>query len=486
MPSSRRALAAVLLACGLAGAPVTTAVAAPAAGVTFTDAAFRQCVSSALNQAPSAPITPAQAASLTSLVCDYPAVGALGGVASLTNLVSLDLGGSTRVSDLSPLAGMTRLRTLVAPNGRIRDLAPLQRLTGLTRLEVGNNPVRSLWPLTSLTRLTTLYVDGATWTTLLPLRPLTGLQKLSVSQDGTVDIGPLAALTKLWYLNLSVPDVTDLSSLRSLTGLTQLNLHAGAADLAPLGPLTRLQTLSVDVADGSRGGAAALTGKPALVELSATGLPLTSLAPVASSTRLTTLFLVSKGLRDVSALKAMPRLGTVVLSGVDRADLSPLSRLPALDFLSIDDSRLGPLSQLRGFPALTSLELTNDGLSSLDGFVVPAELSSLSVSGNHLGDLRTLSCDLLVNALGQTVPAPKAVVGHAYRLSLAGAPSQTVRLAASSSWTSSGTSVTYREAGTFRVPFTADGPDDCSGVSFDGVVVQTAGASQLLPGPRHL
>ena len=131
------------------------------------------------------------------------------------------------------------------------------------------------------------------------------------------------------------------------------------------------------------------------------------------------------------------------MSGVDRADFSPLSQLGQLSYVAISDSRLGPVSQFNGFDSLDTLQLDGDQLTSLAGFRVPARLTSLDVSGNHLADISTLGCGVLVNALAQTVDAARASVGQPSALPLASVRGQTVQLGASKDWTSVGTSITY-------------------------------------------
>lgn len=420
---------------------------------------------------PSSPITAGQAASLTSLDCGELSPASLGGAQALTGLTTLTVSYGSTVTDLAPLARLTGLRELTVPLGRVTDLSPLRGLTGLTRLDVYGNPVSSLEPLTGLTELTYLDVTGSSWTTLEPLRHLTKLRRLSADQEGQVDISAVAALTGLQRLDLVVPDVRSLAPLRSLTGLTQANVQAATTDVSALAPLRRLQTLSLNVGGGD---GAALSDKPDLTELSVYGVRLPSLDVLGSSTRLRWLVAVAPSIGDVSALRGMPQLSELILSGVDRADFSPLSRLPELSYVSVSDSRLGPVRQFNGFVGLESLQLSNDQIADLDGFRVPANLTSLDVSGNHLADISPLGCGLLVNALAQTVDAGPATVGQPFRLPLASVAGQTVSLGPSSAWRTNGTSITYASAGTFEVPFVADGPPECGEVQLAGVVTQVA------------
>lgn len=470
---------ALALAAGLTGAQLTSAAAAPSSAVTFADPAFRACVSGELGQPSSAPITKAQAASVTDLYCEVQYVRGLGGAQALTNLASLrwDAAG---VFDLTPLAGLTRLRTLTVPNSPVRDLRPLKALTGLTSLTV-TGPTTDISPLSSLTRLT--YLNLQTWRSLEPLRPLTNLRTLYLGeQEGQVDISALSSLTRLRLLWLRAPDVRDLAPLRKLTGLTELLLTSGPADFSVLKPMTRLQKLSFGTPSGKgRGAKSALRHKPDLVELTVYGARLRSLDALAASTRLEELTVNLVGLRDLGAARRMTELRYVNLTGLEKASVRPLSALPRLTELRILESRLGPLRQFRGFPALTDLYLYKDGLRSLDGFPLPPSLTYLDLESNRLRDLGDLTCaGPRISALDQTVEVRRARVGKPFDLALRATPQQQVRLGSSTSWTAAGTTITYKAPGTYRVPFSASKPAACSDLNTDvdykGVVVQTARA----------
>ena len=468
---TRRATGALLLACGLSTVPLSTAVAAPSDTVSFADPTFRACVAGNLGMPASSPVTRAQAGPLTIIDYGDSAPASLAGAEALTNLSELSLFGGSKVSDLVPLAKLTALQELNLPGSKVTDLTPLSGLTGMTELNVADNPVKSLAPLSRLTRLTSLDVTGATWTSLEPLRGLTALRRLNADQEGQVDISAVAVLTSLDRLTLTVPDVRSLAPLQSLTLLTRLNVQAAATDISALAPMSRLQVLSLNVKGGD---GAALAGKPYLTDLSVYGLRLRSLDAIASSTNLSSLIVASDGLGDVSALKNMDQLGELILSGVDQADFRPLSQLPDLGYVSVASSRLGPPSQFNDFMTLNTLELTEDQIDSLAGFRVPANLTYLNLSSNHLRDISMLPCSLLVNARDQTVVERQTQARQRYQLSLSSIPQQTVELDASPLWTTSGTAITYAKAGSYQVPFFVAGPPECGGVEFEGVVSQNA------------
>ena len=113
--------------------------------------------------------------------------------------------GSSRynITDLTPLAGLTKLEKLSLPQNQITDLTPLAGMTELKTLYLVQNQITDLTPLAGLTKLEMLY---------LHTNPIT-------------DLTPLAGLTKLEGLGLQWNQVTDLTPLAGLTGLKRLFLR---------------------------------------------------------------------------------------------------------------------------------------------------------------------------------------------------------------------------------------------------------------------
>lgn len=71
----------------------------------------------------------------------------------LSALRELNLRGCTGLSDLGPLAGLTRLEHLRLGYTRVRDLRPLAKLEQLTTLELAGTPVSELSPIFQLPSL---------------------------------------------------------------------------------------------------------------------------------------------------------------------------------------------------------------------------------------------------------------------------------------------------------------------------------------------
>jgi Leucine-rich repeat (LRR) protein len=82
--------------------------------------------------------------------------------------MSLYLGGN-RISDLAPLAKLTRLSSLSLPRNQIRDLGPLASVHKLMTIDLSDNEISDLTPLTKQTEVTLLMLERNKITDLTPL-----------------------------------------------------------------------------------------------------------------------------------------------------------------------------------------------------------------------------------------------------------------------------------------------------------------------------
>ena len=151
---------------------------------------------------------------------------------------------SNAVSDVSPLAGLTQLKTLWLSSNGITDVSPLAELMQLTVLYLEDNRITDVSPLAGLTQLAVLNLSNNGITDVSPLAGLTQLKTLWLNSNGITDMSPLAGLTQLRTLWLSNNGITDVSPLTSLTQLRTLWLsNNGIVDVTPLAKLTQLKRL---------------------------------------------------------------------------------------------------------------------------------------------------------------------------------------------------------------------------------------------------
>ena len=87
----------------------------------------------------------------------------------------------TEVSNVSPLAKLTELRTLDLTNTQVSDVSALAKLTKLKSLDLNYTQVRDVSPLAKLTNLEKLYFHNTQVSDLTPLAKLTKLLLLRFS-----------------------------------------------------------------------------------------------------------------------------------------------------------------------------------------------------------------------------------------------------------------------------------------------------------------
>jgi hypothetical protein len=180
------------------------------------------------------PLDVAALQSLRGLNLSNTRVSDLSPLAGMTGMRDLSL-SNTRVSDLSPLAGLTRLRTLRLDNTQVIDLSPLAGMLGLEALLLSKTQVSDVCPIAGMTGMKTLLLDNTQVNDLFPLAGMAGMRDLSLSNTRVSDLSPLAGLTGMRELLLDNTQVSDLSPLAGMWGLATLWLdNTQVRDLRPL------------------------------------------------------------------------------------------------------------------------------------------------------------------------------------------------------------------------------------------------------------
>jgi len=103
---------------------------------------------------------------------DLREIQSLKGLEHAISLQSLAI-SFTKVSDLTPLAGLENLRVLVLGNNRITDITPLAGLIHLELLDLQNNQISDISPLKGLVNLKLLNLSG---NQIIDFTPIYGLE----------------------------------------------------------------------------------------------------------------------------------------------------------------------------------------------------------------------------------------------------------------------------------------------------------------------
>ena len=215
-------------------------------------------------------------------------------------------------------------------------MSPLSELTQLRDLLLGFNGIRDFSWMESLTNLTDVefYGNDAAYTNVAGLENSKQLHSLTLPMR--------KAGTGLYEIN----------DLAELTSLTYLNIPGGIEDLSPLGGLTKLQTLMIDVNLDSSEGDTSLEPLRGLTELSQLSLTMwgeelsVDLSPLAPLTKLQNLILkienngsqaAPPSVMNLSALEGMDALRSITLYVNNVTDISPLGKVKNLQSLYISN-----------------------------------------------------------------------------------------------------------------------------------------------------
>ena len=225
---------------------------------------FRTAIEIALGKAAGNPITPSEMATLPRLEAPNANISDLTGLEYATNLTELFLGNeyveaegrwinSNSVSNLSPLAGLTQLRTLILRSNNITDISALAELANLTRLWADNNNISDISALAGLANLTSLNLGGNNITDISLVAGLTNLIELWLGYNSITDIPAVVKLTNLTALGLQGNNISDLSFLSGLTNLKTLRVEYNSiSDLSPLVANTGLGSGDTVYVQGNR------------------------------------------------------------------------------------------------------------------------------------------------------------------------------------------------------------------------------------------
>ncbi len=275
---------------------------------------------------------------------DSTGISDISPLAGLTKLTSLDL-YHNRVNDISPLENMTNLEKLWLNDNQVTDISPLQNLTDLKRLFVNENNISDISVLSNLTALDHINLSYNSISDISVLSNLTALTHLNISKNSISDISKLENLTALRTLNISENSISDISKLRKLTPLTRLYLWDNKVeDISALSDMTALTDL--DLTDNSISDISVLSNLNALINLNLVGNSIEDISALDGLTNLTSLSLASNSIIDISALDGLTNLSRLNLFGNSVTDISSLAELTSLTFLSLAGNTLSDYTQV--------------------------------------------------------------------------------------------------------------------------------------------
>ena len=195
------------------------------------DVNLRAKIAESLNKPKNAKLNAADMLKLTGLEAQNANIRNLTGIQYAHNLSYLNLGAvyiegkgnvnNNKVSDLSPLRGLTALADLNLSYLTLTDISTLAELKQLTVLWLNNNNISDIFALSELEQLISLHLGNNNISDVSPLRGITQMEHLYLDNNNISDVSALAGLkqlTVLWLNNNNISDIFALLVALSLTG----------------------------------------------------------------------------------------------------------------------------------------------------------------------------------------------------------------------------------------------------------------------------
>lgn len=233
-----------------------------------------------------------------------------------------------KVSRLYGLEYAEDLRYLSLPYQRVTDLSPLAGLTKLVFLNLKDNEFTSPDENSMETTYrgkTTTQTPGDRITDFTPLKNLKNLEYLDVygAKPGKT-IDALSGLTKLRSLSIWANGVDNINFAKDLNELVLFNAQGNPiSDISPLKGAVKIETLNLDAGNTNEGKAklediSLLKDMPNLTFLNISNQNVSDLSALADAEHLEEFWAINNpNLKDFSLLKKLPRLTKVVVDVKD-------------------------------------------------------------------------------------------------------------------------------------------------------------------------
>ncbi len=184
--------------------------------------------------------------SLVTLLLGFQKISDVSPIAGLTNLQNLSFDGCRTIRDISPLANLTHLTYFSILDNIVSDISCVRNMVDLRYLNLNSNPVSDLSPLATLGSLTELVVTHAATSDISSLSHLTKLQHLMIISSNVTDVSSFAPLTELIYADLFDNRIENIDSVKTCTNLRRLLLSKNRIhDVSALKYLSRLEIVEL-------------------------------------------------------------------------------------------------------------------------------------------------------------------------------------------------------------------------------------------------
>lgn len=248
------------------------------------------------------------------------------------------------IRDISDLAYMNNLHTLMLDRQQITDISSLEGLP-LTELSLCDNPLKDLSALESVSTLTRLSLGETKVTDLTPLRGSEQLAFLDLTNSEARKIAPLAGLP-ITNLQMTMVEEEDYEVLKQFP-LTKLALHSWSAELEDIvGELDADSLKELTIYAYQHNSLEPLEGLTGLTSLDLYGSNLISLEGIENFPGLQRLGIGKTAVKDLSPLCSLTELLDIQIQNADVMDFTPLKNMKTLLNIGCDEVQLEEINKI--------------------------------------------------------------------------------------------------------------------------------------------
>ena len=320
---------------------------------------------------------------------------------ALTNMEELQgiqISHNNIINDITPLAGKAKLRGVLIWGCPITDISPLTDLPSIEYIDLCGNQISEIPSFENAPKLKKLYIYNNKVSDVSILKNHTQLERLNLRDNNITDISALAALTNLKWIDLTNNPITDFSPLAELSQTT--NIIAGDVNI----PDRNLRAAIADALGKDITGVLPITFEDmaTLTTLRASDKDIKDLTGLESAINLTELRIGHNPISDLSPIATLIKLRTISFYNTQATDLLPLTSLHNLEEISADHTRISNLDPLAGLKKLRKLDTVGSDISDLSPLAGLTNLTRLRLYDCQATDISPLKGLTKLRWLGLT------------------------------------------------------------------------------------
>jgi Leucine-rich repeat (LRR) protein len=314
-------------------------------------------------------------------------IAGLNAVKFMPLLEYINISGTT-ISDLSPLAGHTRLSKIKGVGSAIVDLSPLSKLEGLKVVDFASTGISDISALSTIKEADSLIFSKTRVKDISALNEMKSFMIAYFDETGVSDEDALkiaydenksilvykSEKLKTWWGNmddkwqdifiamngLSRPPTTE--ELHKLTSTKSLDVSGTSLrNLDPVQEFIRLESLAFTETRISS--LSPLSGLKKLKVLKCPRNPISAIDPISNLSSLVILDLNNTQVENLKPLSGLKDLKELTFSGTNVKDLSPIESLKNLEVLDFSKTKIRQIKSLDELPNLKMVNCYNNKIS---------------------------------------------------------------------------------------------------------------------------